>query len=147
MSLPDDSRTDPLLHLQFLLLALQDLAAAEIAKGAGLSAAAWRRLHDVCAGILGGDPMAVAAPVVGRQPAVMPLRRHPIQIGAVAAASPPEPALTPPTPAMPASQEPPIGDIRQRPDVAAELARLARATAPVLVPPVVQEPPEPSQSK
>jgi hypothetical protein len=121
-----------------LLDALKALAQAEIAKGAGLSVSAWRQLHDVCAATTGAAPMLRAVPVVGRQPVMMPPRRQPIHTGGIAPARIVEVAAHDATPAQVIAPE--IGNVRERPDVLAELqrvtARVGVAPAVSVVPPV-----------
>jgi hypothetical protein len=107
-----------------LLVALRDVAYGELAKGAGTSGLAWRQLHDVISAAIGDQPAATAQPVRGRQPSVMPR-----------AYKNPPPATNGAQPAWPgqavhsagvvdAPPEAPPGNIRERADVAAELARI-----------------------
>jgi hypothetical protein len=98
-----------------VLLALQNVAKAELAKGPGISSNAWRELFDAVAAVLGDEPMAQAAPVVGRQPMVIPPGfKHPI---------PAKGGATPTRPDQPVLVD---GDIRKRGDVAAEIERVKR---------------------
>jgi hypothetical protein len=108
-----------------LLVALRDVSYGELAKGASTSGPAWRVLHDVISGILGDGPAAAAQPVKGRQPSVMPrpLKNPP---AATNGAQPVWPGQAVhhggPTSDVPAESP---GNIRERADVAAELARVS----------------------
>jgi len=95
-----------------VLLALKELAAAELAKGPGISSNAWRKLYDVINETLGEEPLAHATPVTGRQPSFMPRWKNP-------------PAKGGATPTQPdQGVQPSPADIRKRDDVAAELERV-----------------------
>lgn len=97
-----------------VLLALKELAAAELAKGPGIASNAWRKLYDVIGETVGDEPLAHASPVVGRQPVFMPRYKNP-------------PAKGGATPTQPGQGvQPTAEDIRKRDDVAAELERVKR---------------------
>lgn len=97
-----------------VLLALKELASAELTKGASISSNAWRKLYDVIGETLGEEPLAQASPVVGRQPVFMPRYKNP-------------PAKGGATPTQPGQGvQPTAEDIRKRDDVAAELDRVKR---------------------
>lgn len=99
-----------------VLLALQQVAKAELAKGPGISSTAWRTLHDAIAEAFGDEPIEQATPVVGRQPLTIPPGfKNPIPAkGGAVPVRPDQEVLPSP------------GDIRKRPDVEAELARVKR---------------------
>jgi len=128
-SAPDSLPMETMIAVNYeLLVALKDVAYGELAKGASTSGPAWRVLHDVIAGILGDGPAAAAQPVKGRQPSVMPrpLKNPP---AATNGAQPVWPGQAvhrdaPDAPAAPAAP----GNIRERADVAAELARVSAQT-------------------
>lgn len=101
-----------------VLDALRDVAKAELAKGPGIASNAWAKLANVIAPLVGHDELGKAAPVVGKQPAMMPPGyKHaiPPKGGAVPLVQPAKLTETP-------------GDIRRRPDVAAELDAITKRT-------------------
>lgn len=111
------SEAGPPSLLHDLLVALRDVSYGELAKG-GTAGPAWRQLHDVVAGALGDEAAPRAQPVQGRQPMMMPPARSGAQRGGPA----PGPTVSAPTEATAiVALE---ADIRQRTDVAAELARI-----------------------
>lgn len=123
------------IKISAVLMALQQLAAAELAKGPGIASTAWQQLHATIVDALGGEQLAQAVPVPGRPAFVVP----PARGGATRV--PHRPALAvPPVPRGPipigaplrTDAAPvdvvPVGDIRKRDDVAAELARVQDRT-------------------
>ena len=58
-----------------VLLALQEVGKAELAKGPGIASNAWRKLIDVIGETFGDDALGHAVPVVGRAAAFMPRQR------------------------------------------------------------------------
>src|SRR5262245_49627178 len=100
-----------------LLVALRDVSYGELAKG-GTAGPAWRPPHRLVAGALGGEAAPTAQPVQGRQPMMMP----PVRSGAPRSA--PAPGAAAPVPTEATAIVALEGDIRQRADVAAELARI-----------------------
>jgi len=96
-----------------VLISLQEVGKAELAKGPGIASIAWRDLVDVIGKLLGDDPLQHASPVVGHQPKAMP----PGYKHAIPAKGGAQPLVNPP-PAAPT--------IRERADVAAELERVRR---------------------
>jgi hypothetical protein len=130
---------DPAAHVQTqpnailnyeLLTALRDVAYGELAKGAGTSGLAWRHLHDVISAAIGDEPAATAQQVRGRQPSVMPRQKNPPP--ATNGAQPVWPGQA--VHSGPMHDAPPEapGAIRQRADVAAELARINAQTGGVV---------------
>ena len=93
-----------------VLDALHEVAKAELAKGPGLASNAWSRVANAIAPLLGHEPIGKASPVAEHQPVVMP------------------PGFENPIPpkggAVPIVRPELVNDIRQRPDVAAELERI-----------------------
>ena len=97
-----------------VLVALQDVGKAELAKGPGIASNAWRALVDVIGAQFGDEALAHATPVVGRQPSFMPRFKNP-------------PAKGGATPTQPGQGvQPTAEDIRKREDVAAEIERVKR---------------------
>lgn len=124
-------------YVSQVLLALQGVAVAELAAGNGLTRNAWRALHDSIVDALGGEQLAHAVPVPGRPAFVVP----PAKGGATLVPHRP-PMAVPPQPRGPipiGGNQPrdvatvqnvvPVGDIRKREDVAAELARVTDKTS------------------
>ena len=103
-----------------VLIALGDVAKAELAKGPGISSNAWRALYDAVARVFGDEALAHASPVVGRQPVVMPPGfKNPI---------PAKGGATPTRPDQPVIET--AADIRKREDVAKEIERVKRGGRP-----------------
>ncbi len=99
-----------------VLIALQEVARAELAKGPGLASTSWQKLHNVIAEALGEEPLPSAATVVGRQPMMMPPGfKNPIPAKGGAIPVRPDQGV-----------QPSAADIRKRADVAAELERVKR---------------------
>jgi len=97
-----------------VLLALKDVAAAELAKGPGIASNAWRKLLDIINEGIGEEALEHAVPVVGRQPVFMPRFKNPPAKGGAVPTQPGQ------------GVQPTAEDIRKRDDVAAELERVKR---------------------
>lgn len=117
-------------YISQVLLALQNVATAELTAGNTITSNAWRALHDAVSDALGGEQLARAVPVPGRPAFVVP----PARGGATLVPHRP-PLAVPPSPRTPINigapvsvVPPPAGDIRKRDDVAAELARVTDKT-------------------
>lgn len=152
LQLPSDEQmSDAIRNAMAIISSLAQLAKDALASAPmSPTSTGWRRLHDACAAALGADELAeaVPAPRGPQSPTVVPrgeIRGEPPKPRAKGGAVPAPStrpdlggsggsALAPPRVQTGAQRQPQTGlagagDIRNRPDVAAELERLKNPTA------------------